>query len=88
MINKEEMFQIITEGFLDYLSRDSFSEKLIPKEFLLTHKDVCELLSITPPTLKKYVKDGLIKSYKLGKRHYFLFKDIEASLKNNLKENE
>lgn len=88
LITKEELFQMILEGYLESLSKEDLSKKVIPKEFLLTHKDVCELLSITPPTLKKYVKEGLIKSYKLGKRHYFFYEDIEKSLKNNLKENE
>lgn len=88
MITKEELFQMILEGYLESLSKEEFSKKAIPKEFILTHKDVCELLSITPPTLKKYVKEGVIKSYKLGKRHYFLYKDIENELKKNQLENE
>lgn len=35
---------------------------------LLTRKQVCELLCITPPTLHEWTKNGMVAAYKVGTR--------------------
>lgn len=35
---------------------------------LLTRKQVCQLLNITPPTLHEWTKNGTITAYKVGTR--------------------
>lgn len=41
----------------------------------LTRKETCQILRISLPTLGNYVKQGIIKKYRIGRR--VLFKKVE-----------
>jgi excisionase family DNA binding protein len=77
---------------LDAMIRKIFDEKLPlfkpeppkPPEALLTITQVCELLTVSPPTLRRLVRDNEICQYRLGKSSVLRFKrsEIDAALKN------
>lgn len=46
----------------------------------LTSEDVCKLLHIGTTTLSKYIKDGKLKPYKIGRRNLFKKSDIQLSV--------
>lgn len=50
--------------------------KLVTGANMLSPKDVCRMLQISRSFLTKNVRDGLIKSYKIGKLRRFLLDDI------------
>lgn len=41
-------------------------------------KEVCSMLQISRQTLHAWVKDGVLKAYKIKSRLFFLWSDIEA----------
>ena len=47
----------------------------------LTRKDVAELLHVTTQTVINYPKNGLLKSYKLGRRVLYLKDEVLAVIK-------
>lgn len=47
----------------------------------LTRKDVAELLHVTTQTVINYTKNGLLKSYKLGRRVLYLKDEVLAVIK-------
>jgi excisionase family DNA binding protein len=47
-----------------------------------SRKETAFLLSITLPTLSKYVKNGIINSHRIGNRVLFKVLDIENALTN------
>ena len=47
----------------------------------LTRKEVCKLLQISPVTLNKWTKSGILTSYRLNSRVRYKRADIENSLK-------
>lgn len=51
------------------------------KEETLTRKDVAELLHVTTQTVINYTKNGLLKSYKLGRRVLYLKDEVLAIIK-------
>lgn len=48
---------------------------------IMTPKEVCELLSISPQTVTDWSKKGILKRYKLGNRAYYKKQDIVNNLK-------
>ena len=51
------------------------------KEETLTRKDVAELLHVTTQTVINYTKNGLLKSYNLGRRVLYLKDEVLAVIK-------
>lgn len=47
---------------------------------LLTRKQVCELLNITPPTLHEWTKNGTVTAYKVGTRVRYKYNDVLNTL--------
>jgi excisionase family DNA binding protein len=47
---------------------------------LLSAKEVCSLLRITPPTLNSYCKAGKIKKMKLGSKVFFRKSDVDEAV--------
>jgi excisionase family DNA binding protein len=47
---------------------------------LLTRKQVCELLSITPPTLHEWTRNGTITAYKVGTRIRYKESEVAHTL--------
>jgi excisionase family DNA binding protein len=50
-------------------------------EKLLTRRQVCELLGITPPTLHQWTRSGAITAYKVGTRIRYKHIDVAETLK-------
>lgn len=48
---------------------------------LLTRKQVCQLLTITPPTLHEWTKNGTLTAYKVGTRVRYKQIDVLNTLK-------
>ena len=44
---------------------------------LLKMKEVCELFTITKPTIYEWMRKGQLKSIKIESRRFFLIEDIE-----------
>jgi excisionase family DNA binding protein len=42
--------------------------------------EVCTLFDVTRPTIYEWIKDGKLKPYKIGRRVYFLWNDIQQLL--------
>jgi excisionase family DNA binding protein len=51
-----------------------------PDDKFLTRKEVTGLLHITLPTLDAWTKEGLIPSYRIGKRVLYKSADIDESI--------
>jgi excisionase family DNA binding protein len=47
---------------------------------LLTRKQVCHLLNITPPTLHEWVRNGTLAAYKVGTRVRFKENEVLSTL--------
>lgn len=85
-LSVDELKEIITQSIEKVLERLQKSlSKHNPQQSrskleLLNRKQVCEKLDISFPTLNKFVKEGRVRSRRLGKRVYFKPEDIEAAL--------
>ena len=44
--------------------------------------EVCKMLSISRQTLHQWVKEGILRQYKIKSRVFFLWNDIEALIQN------
>jgi excisionase family DNA binding protein len=47
---------------------------------LLTRKQVCELLNITPPTLHLWTRNGTMAAYKIGTRVRYKHNEVLSTL--------
>ncbi len=47
---------------------------------LLTRKEVCKLLNITPPTLHEWTRNGTITAYKVGTRVRYKHHEVLSTL--------
>jgi excisionase family DNA binding protein len=53
----------------------------IPKIKYLTRGEVSRLLKISLPTLYRYTKDGILRSYRIGSKIRYKLEEIELALK-------
>lgn len=44
-------------------------------------REVCDLLQVSRPTLYEWIREGLLKPYKIKSRVYFLYDDIVRILR-------
>jgi excisionase family DNA binding protein len=54
-----------------------------PLKKLLKTKEVCELFQVSKPTIYEWLKQGKLKSIKIGSRRYFLWQDIEELIQRS-----
>ena len=52
-------------------------------EVFLTSEEACKLLNVTPRTLERYVKDGLLKKYRrrIGREVFYKRSEVEDLLR-------
>jgi excisionase family DNA binding protein len=52
-------------------------------EVFLTSEEACKLLNVTPRTLERYVKDGLLKKYRrrIGREVFYKRLEVEDLLR-------
>ena len=80
-ISPDDLQRLISSEIGNALSKKEEKEPRVQNENILNRKEAKEFLSISYPTLKKYVNLGLIASYRLGTRVFFKYSDLEDSLK-------
>ncbi len=73
---RDMIFQAVAQAMAGY----QVAPILVPEEKLLTSRQVCEKLKITPMTLSNWRSAGKIKSYKIGKNVRFKSDEIEAAM--------
>ena len=79
-LSAEELIDKVVKAVLPLL-RNSQPQKEQQEEIeLLTKREACKLLKITPPTLDDWIEKGVIKSYYLAKKPYIKRNDIMDSL--------
>jgi excisionase family DNA binding protein len=83
IVSPDDLQRLITDGLQDALSTKNADESFAQKKDLLNRKEATELLSISYPTLKRYVKEGLIPFYKIRGRVYFKHSELMNSLEKN-----
>ncbi len=77
------LFQGTPEGLVDLLMiairqelKDLKSEAPAPADELLTKKQACDFLKVTPTTLWRWHKEGKIETYGIGKIRYYKKADL------------
>jgi excisionase family DNA binding protein len=78
-ITKDELIQIIRESVRAELNLVPTAEQA--NEKLLKPKDVCELLKISNGTLFTWKKEGKIPFRRMGRRIFFVEKDVVEAMK-------
>jgi excisionase family DNA binding protein len=76
---KCEIEDLIQEAFIKQINN---SPQSIKEPEFISRKQVCSLLSISYPTLNKYVKTGDIPAKRIGNKILFAKSEVENSLKN------
>jgi len=75
----EEIIQRSVETALRRVATESDNENKV--DHMLTRKEVAKMLSLSLPTLTKYVKQGKIPAHRIGNRILFKKTEIIESLK-------
>lgn len=75
-------FTMLLEKILDQKLREILEERLTPPKEIryLTRKELAELLHISLATVHAWVKEGKIKSYRIGTRILFRNDEINTAL--------
>jgi len=71
---KKEIVESIKEVLYDFLKKESKEDKL------LTRSEVAKALAISLPTLRSYVKRGIIKEHRVGSRVLYKWNDVNDAL--------
>ncbi len=77
-VNAEEFKNEILKGVKEILT--NYLEGRQAEDRVLTRKEVSELLSISLPTLRSYVKRGVIKEHRVGSRVLYKWSEILESM--------
>lgn len=83
MQNSTTLFQSSPERLVDLLMiaiREELKQFKVeapePTDELLTKKQVCEYLNVTPTTIWRWHKQGKIETYGIGKNRYYKKSEI------------
>ncbi len=74
----EQLQNIINDAVKSGIERTAPTQTDATK--LLTRKEVCELLSITAPTLHEWTKTGIVAAYKVGTRVRYKHSEVLNTL--------
>jgi excisionase family DNA binding protein len=72
-ILRDELRDVLAEAITSTPKRDQF----------ITRTEACNLLKISPPTLKSWCRKGFLESARIGKSIRFSLNSIEEILENN-----
>lgn len=78
--NINQIAEKVEKQLFDRLSK--FLSDTAPKKYL-SADEVCELFSVTKPTIHEWRKRKILRSYKLGARVYYRLDEIEAAMTIN-----
>lgn len=76
----EAKFARIVEDKIRCLIQENNTQKENNREQYASRKEVSERLRISLPTLNSYIKQGKIKSYRIGRRVLFKWDEVEMVL--------
>lgn len=65
------------KGDINIIERES------TEPFIMNIDEVCEVLGVTKPTVHKYIKEGIVPSYKINRKLMFLKSEILQVIKNH-----
>jgi hypothetical protein len=85
--NEDDLRRIIREELVDR-SKTETSQKAIEKNATYLNRfEVVDLLRISLPTLANWTKEGILQSYRIGKRVLYRVDEVNSSLQKvrNLK---
>ncbi len=84
---ESDLKRILREVLLEKVNSDSVKIKSERKFNYLNRFEVVELLKISLPTLGNWTKEGLLQSYRIGKRVLYREDEVNSSLQKvrNLK---
>lgn len=83
-----QLKELLCEVLIEHLKFPSKNQKsgfetpleVVDNTALLTRAETARILQISLPTLHVYTKRGLIKSYRIGTKIRYKFKEIEEAL--------
>lgn len=77
MLQKDELKEIVSEILEEFCAKRGMTEKPSAEEDeWLTRDEVCDLLHITPTTLWRKEKEGVIHKYKMGRRNLYSKREV------------
>lgn len=77
LTNPERLQEIISQAIESHLDLATPKQTSEPSKNLLTRKETCELLQVSPVTLWQWDKDGKLKAVRLNSRVRYRMQDIE-----------
>lgn len=79
VLQKDDLKEIVSELFGELCAKCGINEKPSPEEGeWLTRDEVCDMLHITPTTLWRKEKEGVIRKYKMGRRNLYSKREVCA----------
>lgn len=79
-VSPEELTEEILKGIDKRFSKLQNHLKQTDSVKYLTRREVCELLSITLPTLHEWTKKSILKAYRIGNRVLYKSHEVESAL--------
>lgn len=76
-INEQEIIPVVEKSVAKYIN------KLHTQKELMSRKETMQYLGISNGTIHNWVKDGVLKPYKISDKVYFKLSDIMKTLKPN-----
>ena len=71
--------EVVTEKLSQQISSQTISR--LPEKALLKATDVCEIFQVSKPTLYSWMKQKILKNFKIKSRRFFSREDIEAVIR-------
>ena len=86
-LSESDLKRILREVLSEQQSSDSIKPETTEKTTFLNRLEVVELLKISLPTLSNWTKEGILQSYRIGRRVLYREDEVTSSLQKvkNLK---
>lgn len=72
-----KLFELTVDEFRNILKSEINNNNSPDQKEWITITDVCHLLSISKPQVHKFINDGLLIKYKVGRRTYFKNSEVQ-----------
>ncbi len=79
MIKNNQLKELIKQSVEEAIKLH-FSKKELDSSIILSREQVKEQYHLSYPTIDKYVKAGILKSYRLGRRILFKKREVDSAL--------
>ena len=86
-LTEAELKRVLREVLAEKINSEPIQKKSATKISYLNRFEVVELLKISLPTLGNWTKEGILQSYRIGKRVLYRVDEVNSSLQKvrNLK---